>query len=85
MGNSGPGEEISNDAFSDKVNRDTLKSPSQDLQRRKSTRKSRITQDNTLFEFFKSLDYRPGVDNSGTVRASYKAGRASYNLFAIPG
>jgi len=49
-------------------------------------RKSRVSaKDNTLFEFFKSLDYRPGVAKTSTVRASYKAGTQQYNLFAIPG
>ena len=40
----------------------------------------------TLFDFFKSLDYKPGVtNNTGTVRASYRAGRDSYSLYGVPG
>ena len=40
---------------------------------------------NQLFDFFKSLDYRPDNKNEkSTVRASYKSGRASYSLFGVP-
>jgi len=38
---------------------------------------------NTLFDFFKSLDYQPKVVGT-TVRASYKSGRESYNLYGYP-
>lgn len=32
------------------------------------------------------MDYTPGVaNNQGTVRASYKSGRGSYNLYGVPG
>ena len=40
---------------------------------------------NMLFDFFKSLDYRPDTANQGTVRASYKSGASLYNLYGVPG
>jgi len=40
---------------------------------------------NALFDFFKSLDYRPDTVNQGTVRASYKSGDSFYNLYGVPG
>ena len=40
---------------------------------------------NMLFDFFKSLDYRPDQMNQGTVRASYKSGENFYNLYGVPG
>lgn len=42
-------------------------------------------EDNTLFDFFKSLDFRPNQASSGTVRASYKSGRGSYSLYGVAG
>lgn len=41
--------------------------------------------DMDLLEFFNSLDFNPEKNIKGTVRASYKKGNQSYNLYAIPG
>lgn len=38
-----------------------------------------------LFDFFKSLDYNPSKVNQGTVRASYKTGNETYNIYGVPG
>lgn len=38
-----------------------------------------------LFDFFKSLDYNPTAQNQGTVRASYKTGNETYNIYGAPG
>jgi hypothetical protein len=38
-----------------------------------------------LFDFFKSLDYNPSQANQGTVRASYKTGNETYNIYGVPG
>ena len=65
------------------------------MQPRRSTRKSvraralieklkSDSQDNTLFEFFNSLEYRPNQARQ-SLRASYRAGETTYTLSAIPG
>lgn len=77
--------------------RDTMKAPEHALFRRPSrgsrrgrdSKKPHDIQSNdqypdALFEFFKSLDYNPNNVNQGTVRASYRSGRASYNLYGVP-
>lgn len=76
--------------------RPTVKSPEHQLlkrpsrgSRRRDSKKPHDIQSNeqyseALFEFFKSLDYDPNKANQGTVRASYRSGRASYNLYGVP-
>jgi hypothetical protein len=54
----------------------------------RSKKRSSIIQnveDTTLFEFFKSLEWKPNQGIQSTVRASYKAGNSQYNLYAVPG
>ena len=54
----------------------------------RSKKRSSIVQnveDATLFEFFKSLEWKPNQGIQSTVRASYKAGNSQYNLYAVPG
>ena len=76
--------------------RPTIKSPEHQLikrlsrrSRKRDSRRPHDIQSNdqypeALFEFFKSLDYDPNRANQGTVRASYRSGRASYNLYGVP-
>jgi len=57
-----------------------------DKSKKRASQLGRDQYGSTLFDFFKSLDYTPGVvKNQGTVRASYKSGRGSYNLYGVPG
>lgn len=66
-----------------------LSRPSRGSKRGRDSKKPHDIQSNdqypdALFEFFKSLDYNPNNVNQGTVRASYRSGRASYNLYGVP-
>jgi hypothetical protein len=67
------------------TNKSDSQTPRSTASKKRASQLGRDQYGQTLFDFFKSLDYKPGVPNNQTVRASYKSGRGSYNLYGVPG